>query len=83
MLKIPINISTGSMLGNYGGHRARVFRVEFSPSDPDLLFSCAEENSLHSWQPSKLTSNTPAESTGKEVEFVVLLYVLLCWCCVF
>ncbi|KAG0727047.1 Gem-associated protein 5 [Chionoecetes opilio] len=54
----------GTMLGNYGGHCARVFRVEFSLCDADLLYSCAEENLLHCWRPSQLSCKTPAQSNA-------------------
>ena len=55
---------TGEPLKNYGGHSQRVFRVEFSPLDPDLVFSFGEENSIHMWRPSKLQHTTQRESAG-------------------
>lgn len=72
-------LSAGSMLGNYGGHSARVFRVEFSPSDPDLLFSAAEENALHQWRPSKLTCKTPAQSNGEVLLLIAYAFVQAVW----
>lgn len=55
---------TGKPLVNYGGHTSRVFRVEFSPDDPDLLYSFADENSVHAWRPSQLTCKTSSESNA-------------------
>ncbi|CAL4200563.1 unnamed protein product, partial [Meganyctiphanes norvegica] len=56
--------NTGEAICNYGGHAYRVFRVEFSPSDPDLMYSFAEENSVHMWRPSEQKCKTAAESTA-------------------
>ncbi|XP_042862152.1 gem-associated protein 5-like isoform X2 [Penaeus japonicus] len=55
---------TGEPKVNYGGHLSRAFRVEFSPSDPDLVYSFADENSVHVWRPSEQTAKTPAESSA-------------------
>ncbi|XP_045601247.2 gem-associated protein 5 isoform X1 [Procambarus clarkii] len=60
---------TGEPVVNYGGHSTRVFRVEFSPTDPDLLYSFAEENNVHSWRPSKLNCKTSSDSSATLKEF--------------
>ncbi|XP_042238825.1 gem-associated protein 5-like [Homarus americanus] len=60
---------TGEPMVNYGGHLTRVFRVEFSPADSDLLYSFAEENFVHVWRPSQLTCKTPGESTATLKEY--------------
>lgn len=59
----------GTPIANYGGHNHRVFRVEFSPENPDSVFSIAEENCVHEWKISKLVAKTPKESAGLIIEF--------------
>ncbi|KAK8720392.1 hypothetical protein OTU49_013354 [Cherax quadricarinatus] len=61
---------TGKPMVNYGGHTTRVFRVEFSPADPDLLYSFAEENNVHAWRPSKLKCKTSSESSATLKEYL-------------
>lgn len=59
------NMDTGEAIGNYRGHLSRVFRVEFSPDEADLLYSFADENSVHHWRISDLEDNAPPEKTLK------------------
>ncbi|KAK3851599.1 hypothetical protein Pcinc_041767 [Petrolisthes cinctipes] len=56
--------NTGKPLVNYGGHTSRVFRVEFSPLDPDLMYSFAEENCVHTWRPSLQSHKTPSDGNA-------------------
>ncbi|KAK7082375.1 hypothetical protein SK128_007077 [Halocaridina rubra] len=61
---------TGSPIVNYGGHSHRVFRVEFSPSDPDLMYSFADETTIHCWKPSQQTCKIAAESLAAVKEYM-------------
>lgn len=62
---------------NYGGHLNRVFRVEFSPSDPDLMYSFADENSVHVWHPSEQTAKTPAERSSGYLVICSIVHVVI------
>ncbi|XP_018026174.2 gem-associated protein 5 [Hyalella azteca] len=51
--------SSGEQVGNYRGHLCRLYRVEFSPTEADLLYSFGEENSIHQWRYTDLIDKSP------------------------
>ncbi|KAF2358162.1 WD40 repeat [Trinorchestia longiramus] len=50
---------SGEQIGNYRAHLSRLYRVEFSPSEPGLLFSFGEENCVHQWKLADLKDKSP------------------------
>lgn len=62
------NMDTGEPMGNYRGHQTRTFRVEFSPNEPDLVYSFADENCVHQWKISELKYKIPPVKILKSLE---------------
>jgi len=58
------DVLKGEGLVNYRGHGNRVMCVEWSPLDPDMVWTGADDFTVHEWRPSRQEHTAPPR--GKE-----------------
>ena len=46
-------------LSNYRGHSGRLFCVQWSMTHPDMIYSGADDFSVHAWKPSSQEYSVP------------------------
>uniref|UniRef100_A0A8C4ZRC9 Gem nuclear organelle associated protein 5 n=1 Tax=Gadus morhua TaxID=8049 RepID=A0A8C4ZRC9_GADMO len=61
------DVLKGEGLVNYRGHGNRVMCVEWSPVDPDVVWTGADDFTVHEWKPSKQEFTAPPK--GEEQDY--------------
>ena len=65
------DVLKGEGLVNYRGHGNRVMCVEWSPVDPDVVWTGADDFTVHEWKPSKQEFTAPPK--GEEQDYSLVL----------
>lgn len=60
--------SKGQTIASYHGHRGRLLCVQWSGSDPDVVFTGGEDFTFHKWRVSR--NPYSAEDDGKVISFL-------------
>lgn len=60
-------MSKGQTIASYHGHRGRLLCVQWSGSDPDVVFTGGEDFTFHKWRVSR--NPYSAEDDGKVISF--------------
>ena len=62
----------GEGLVNYRGHGNRVMCVEWSPVDPDVVWTGADDFTVHEWKPSKQEFTAPPKGEEQNCSLVLV-----------